>query len=58
MRVEIEMLGVIHCRMSILATITGVLRVGFTARRWVATTGRLVFIIAPVVTACICLVLA
>ena len=31
----------IHCRMYILATITGV-RVGFTTSRWLAATGRLV----------------
>ena len=43
------MLEAIHYHMSILAAITGV-RVGFTSRRCMDTTGRLVFITAPIVT--------
>ncbi|MBR2864440.1 hypothetical protein IKE88_02760 [Candidatus Saccharibacteria bacterium] len=49
MRVGIVAQDLIHCRMYILAAITGV-RVGFTSRRCMDTTGRLVFIIAPIVT--------
>ena len=41
MRVGVEMLEVIQHRIYPPAIITG-LRVGFTARRWLATTGRLV----------------
>ena len=39
----------IHCRMSIQASTTGVL-VGFTNRRCMATTGHLLFMIVPIVT--------
>ena len=41
MRVEIREPGDIHCLMYILAPITGI-RVGFTTRRCMASTGRLV----------------
>ena len=41
MRVGVEILGNIHFHMYILETITGI-RVGFTTRRCMATTGRLV----------------
>ena len=40
MRVGVEMPEAIHCRMYILASITG-LRVDFTTKRWLATIGRL-----------------
>ncbi|MBR2864408.1 hypothetical protein IKE88_02600 [Candidatus Saccharibacteria bacterium] len=46
------MQDLIHCRMSIQAATTGAL-VGFTTRRWMAATGRLLFMIAPIVTPCI-----
>ncbi|MBR2864565.1 hypothetical protein IKE88_03440 [Candidatus Saccharibacteria bacterium] len=46
------MQDLIHCRMYILALMPGVL-VGFTTRRWMAATGRLLFMIAPIVTPCI-----
>ena len=40
----------IHCRMYILATITGV-QVGFTARRWKVATGHLVLSVVPIAMA-------
>ncbi|MBR2864574.1 hypothetical protein IKE88_03490 [Candidatus Saccharibacteria bacterium] len=48
------MQDLIHCRMYILGTITG-LRVGFTTRRCMVPTGRLLFIVVPIVTTCICM---
>ncbi|MBR2864491.1 hypothetical protein IKE88_03030 [Candidatus Saccharibacteria bacterium] len=48
------MQDLIHCRMSIQATTTGTL-VGFTTSRCLATTGPLLFIVAPIVTTCMCM---
>ncbi|MBR2864179.1 hypothetical protein IKE88_01355 [Candidatus Saccharibacteria bacterium] len=44
------MQDLIHCRMYILVTITGV-QVCFTTRRRLVTTGHLMFIVVPLVTA-------
>ncbi|MBR2864454.1 hypothetical protein IKE88_02835 [Candidatus Saccharibacteria bacterium] len=50
MRVGVRMLEAIHCRMSIRAATTGLL-VGFTTRHCMATTGPLLLIMVPIVTA-------
>ncbi|MBR2864596.1 hypothetical protein IKE88_03605 [Candidatus Saccharibacteria bacterium] len=50
MRVGVRMLEAIRYHMSIQASTTGVL-VGFTTSHWMATTGHLLFIIIPIVTA-------
>ncbi|MBP5205075.1 hypothetical protein J6Z37_02140 [Candidatus Saccharibacteria bacterium] len=49
MRVGIRMLEAIRCHMSIQATTPGLL-VGFTTSRCMAATGRLLFLVVPLVT--------